>query len=635
VVERNGSRRSGARAGLLRRGGAGLGLWLALFALPACHGRPRLEPAARPLSVLDDRPKNVVFDLSHDAPESTAGGGLLPLPAQRTYAGLVGLLEKARQQPAPGYFVRFGEHSFDWARTQELGQLLGELRATGRPVVCHANAFTNASMWLALAGCDQIWLSPAGTVDTVGIGAEAVYLKRLLDRFKVKAEFLHVGRYKSAAETMTRDSASEDAKESLEAVLASIRQSWLDGVAKLNKDPAVVGALEAGPWVPNAARAVGLITHIGYESEARTALTEQTHESGFEPAAGAADQESAALEAGEVLRALSGAADSIGSPHIAILPASGGISMGGGGMSQDGITDQGLARQIRALRKDQSVKAVVLRIDSPGGSALASDLLWRELMDLRRDKPVIASVGNMAASGGYYLACAAERIVAEPTSIVGSIGVVGGKIVIGEALDEFGVSTQFFSAKPGEFAQKRAAYMSSVSGWDDATRERVQEQMQAVYDLFISRVAEGRKLDPAKVREVAEGRIWSGAQGLERGLVDEFGGLSRAVVIAKELAKLPSDAPVTVEGPTGGLLELLGLGENADESSVRSALAQLQAAQPAASQVALAAWARAGMAESALAMAASKGVSTQLQSLAPLLGGERVLAVMPFTFETK
>jgi protease-4 len=223
----------------------------------------------------------------------------------------------------------------------------------------------------------------------------------------------------------------------------------------------------------------------------------------------------------------------------------------------------------------------------------------------------------MAASGGYYLACAAESIFAEPTSIVGSIGVVGGKIVLDEALDEFGVSTQFFSAKPGEFANKRAAYMSSVSGWDDATRERVQEQMQAVYDLFIARVSEGRKLDPAKVREIAEGRIWSGAQGRERGLVDEFGGLSEAVKRAKERAGLSSDSPVSIEGPNGGLMELLGLGDEPDEEQVRAAIARLQATQPAWTKL------------------LDRGFSSQMQSLTPLLSGERVLAVMPFAFETK
>jgi protease IV len=591
---------------------------LAALLVGGCQGRPRLEHQQRPLSVLDERPNNVVFDLSRDAPESTAGGGLFPIPTERTFAGLVGLLERAAREPAPGYFIRFGEHSFDWARTQELGRLLTKLRGAEHPVVCHANAFTNASMWLALAGCDQIWLSPAGSVDTVGIGAEAVYLKRLLERFKVKADFLHVGRYKSAAETLTRDGASDDAKESLESVLASIRQTWLDGVAKLNKDPAVVGALEAGPWVPKAALAAGLITHIGYESEARRALTELTQNDDFESATGAQDEAEAALDASELLRALGGVSDSIGTPHVAILPASGAIAMGGGdGMNQEGITEQGLRKAIRALRKDRAVKAVVLRIDSPGGSALASDLLWRDLMDLRNEKPLIASIGNMAASGGYYLACAADRILAEQTSIVGSIGVVGGKIVLDEALDEVGVTTQFFSAKPGDFAQKRAAYMSAVSGWDDATRERVQQQMQAIYDLFISRVAEGRKLDPAKVREVAEGRIWSGAQGHERGLVDEFGGLSDAVRIAKERADLPSDSPVTVEGPAGGLLELLGLGEESDEQEVRAALAKLQAAQPA--------WTK----------TLTAGFSSQLQSLTPLLSGERVLAVMPFAFEAK
>lgn len=583
--------------------------------LSACHGLPRTHGPRRALAELDDRPHNVVFDLSVPIPENTNAGGLLPLPPERTFAGLIGALERAKAAPAPGYFVRLGENTFDWAKTQELGQALGALRGPDHPVICHGNAFSNASMWLALAGCDQIWLSPAGTVDTVGIAAESVYLKRLLERFKVHADFLHVGRYKSAAETLTRDGPSDDAKESLESVLASIRQTWLEGVGKLNRDPAIVGALEAGPWVPKAALAAGMITHIGYESEARSALAVTTHVEQFESSFGPGQEQHAAAEAAELLHALGGVSDSVGSPHVAILPASGGINMGGGEGMQEGITSEGLARQIRALKRDNSVKAVVLRIDSPGGSALASDLLWHELMELRSEKPLIASVGSMAASGGYYLASAADVLIAEETSIVGSIGVVGGKIVLNEALDEFGVSTQVFSAKPGDFARQRAAYLSSISGWDDATRERVQEQMQAVYDLFIERVAEGRHLDPNRVREVAEGRIWSGAQGRERGLVDEFGGLSEATKRAKERAGLAPDAPVTVEGPSGGLLEMLGLGSDSDDADTRAALLRAQAKEPEWWSV------------------VTPGLRSQFEGLLPLLGGERVLAVAPFAFE--
>ncbi len=589
---------------------------LSLCSQLGCEGRPRGIESSRPLSQLGQRDEIIVFDLARQAPESSLSGGLFPLPPERTYAGLVRALKKAKEEPAPAYLVRLGTNSFSWAQTEELGRLLAELRGKEHPVVCHAHGYGNTSIWLARTGCDEVWLSPAGTVDTVGIAGQSVYLKRLLARFEVKADFLHVGRYKSAAESLTEDGPSEAAKESMRAVLASIREAWREGISQAKDDPLTVDAIENGPWVPEAALAVGLIDRIGYESAAREHLEELSGREEFKSALGALEDSDAALDVAGILRALTGADDATGQPHVAILPAIGGISMeSGGGLSEEGITAKEWTKQIRALKKNDAVKAVVLRIDSPGGSALASDLLWHELMELREKKPLVASVGNMAASGGYYLACAADAIFAEKTSIVGSIGVVGGKIVFDDALDRFGVSSYTFTAKDSDDEGARAAYLSVLTDWDEPTRQRVQEQMDSIYDLFVSRVSEGRKLPKEQVLVSAEGRIWSGAQGQDRGLVDSFGGLSEALVEAKARADLPPDAPVTLEGPQGSLLEMLGLGDEPSEEDVRHALARIQASGPMW-------WG-----------ALSAAQRAQLQSLLPLVQGERVLAVMPFFFE--
>lgn len=586
--------------------------------LGACDGRPRSIEPLRPLDQLGEGDKNVLFDLSQDAPETTAGGGFFPLPPERTYAGLVHALKDAKRQRAPGYLVRFGAHSFNWAQTEELGRLLGELRGEEHPVVCHAHGYGNASIWLAAAGCDEVWLSPAGTVDTVGIAGQSVYLKRLLERLKIKADFLHVGQYKSAAESLTEDGPSESAKQSMEAVLASMREAWVDGVSEHRSDPLVKEAIENGPWVAKAAQAVGLVDSIGYESQARERLIELSGKKGFESAFNAAERRKDAFDIAQIMRAVTGGADGTQQPHVAVLPAQGGINMeGGGGMSDEGISVQALTPLIRRLKKDTSVKAVVLRIDSPGGSALASDLLWHELMLLREKKPLIVSVGNMAASGGYYLASAAHAIVAERTSIVGSIGVVGGKIVLDDALDEFGISAHTFTATDASDEGARAAYLSVLTDWDEATRRRVQEQMDDIYDLFVERVVEGRGMEKERVLASAEGRIWSGAQGHDRGLVDSFGGLAEALAQAKERAGLPADAPVTVEGTAGSLLEMLGLGEDADEEDVRAAAIKAQAARPA--------WFN----------ALTQSQRIYLSSLLPMLSGERVLAIAPFVFETE
>jgi len=266
-----------------------------------------------------------------------------------------------------------------------------------------------------------------------------------------------------------------------------------------------------------------------------------------------------------------------------VVPAEGAITMAPGGpLQQGGITASALGKTLRRMERDDSVKAVVLRINSPGGSPLASDLLWHDMMALQKKKPLIVSVGNMAASGGYYIACAGQRIFAERTSIVGSIGVFGGKINVGPAIEPFGIHAETFAASPEPGAAERAAFNSPLTAWDDATRERVRAQMQGIYDLFIARVAHGRHLEVEKVRASAEGHIWSGDQGLERGLVDEIGGLADALAAARKAAHLDADAPVSVEGGRESLLDSLLLGDDASDADAAAAFERLSAAPAAA-----------------------------------------------------
>jgi protease-4 len=297
--------------------------------------------------------------------------------------------------------------------------------------------------------------------------------------------------------------------------------------------------------------------------------------------------------------------------HVALVVASGTIQMESGGpWSSDGIAFRPLAKTLRRIANDDSVKAVVLRLSSPGGSALASDLLWHELMDLRAKKPLIASVGDMAASGGYYMASATQQIFAEKSSIVGSIGVVGGKIVIADALSGIGINTATFAANPTPGSAERATYMSMLTPWDPPTIQKVQNQMNSVYQLFLQRVSQGRGLPIEAVAQVAEGRIWSGEQGLQRKLVDTFGGLDDALSRARELGKLNAEAPVIVEGAGETLLDLLSLDDHAEEEQVRAALAKLRA-QPSALDV------------------LTPQFRPFVAMLQPMLEGERVLAIIP------
>jgi protease-4 len=264
---------------------------------------------------------------------------------------------------------------------------------------------------------------------------------------------------------------------------------------------------------------------------------------------------------------------------VAVVPMQGAIATDAGGpFGGGGISSTAMVKVLNRLARNDNVKAVVVRIDSPGGSPLASDLIWHELMLMRKKKTVIASVGGMAASGGYYIASAADRIYAEPASIVGSIGVFGGKLVLSPALKEIGITSVTFPASKAEGAAERAGYLSPLVAWDEPTRERVRALMQGIYDLFISRVAEGRKMPADKVLPNAEGRIWSGPQGLERGLVDKLGGLLEAIADARKAGGVDATTPVTVEGGPESLLDMLSLGDgDNDESHIAAALARYQA----------------------------------------------------------
>ena len=286
----------------------------------------------------------------------------------------------------------------------------------------------------------------------------------------------------------------------------------------------------------------------------------------------------------------------------------------GGLFEVSGITARAMQKTLERLEKDEAVRAVVVRIDSPGGSALASDLIWKQLMRLRKKKPVIASIGSMAASGGYYLAAAANAIVAERTSIVGSIGVVAGKIVVGSAFEQIGVNNVVFPASPEPNAAARAAYSSPMVQWNDVMRAKVKDQINAIYGLFVARVAEGRRKPTELIKKSAEGRIWSGAQGLENGLVDRIGGLHQALQLARRLGALDPDAPVSVEGVSDSLLEMLFLADDASSVEIIDAYARWQARSTPIQRLIPA------------------PLRPFVKSLEPLLSNEHVLTAVPFAF---
>jgi protease-4 len=589
------------------RGLAGLRPWIwLLLGAVACEGRPRASSTgAHAGQDVRKGPFIALLDLSDGLPEQPSGGWLGFGPKGVAFDDLVRAIDRlGEESDVRGVLVRMGGARAGLARSTEVGAMLANLRGH-LPIWCHADEYSNASLYLAARGCDRVWASPAGSVDAIGLAAQTIYFHKLLSEVVgLDVDFLQVGRFKGAEEPFTRDGPSPEARESLEATMTDLRSVWLEGL-RAGRPRAEPSAAEDGPYAAAMAKEHNLVDEVGYFDAAREALEKATGAVRTRPLLGTPAQAAGSVHVGELLRDLAG--ESFGGAPIALVRATGAISMDGTGMLGDGgIVERRLIKTLTRLEKDDDVKAVVLRIDSPGGSALASDLLWHELMRIRDSKPLVVSIGDMAASGGYYLASAGSVVFADEASIVGSIGVVGGKIAANRALERIGVHAETFPAKVGDSqAAARAAYESLLVPWDDATRERVLETMTGVYDLFLQRVSDGRRIPIERVRASAEGRIFSGKDGKTRGLVDELGGLREAIGRARVLAHLAPDARLANYDEAPGFFQTLVDDEPEGHTHQHGAA-------------------------SALARGFTPDLVPLLDSLAPIAAGEQALCALPF-----
>jgi protease-4 len=578
----------------------------------ACDGRRRAGASGAASRDEPTRgPAIAVLDLSDGVPEQ-APAGFLGLPSNG--GSLEQLIEEVesleRDDHAFGVLVRLGATRIGLARATEIGALLEHL---GRklPVWCHADEMSNATIYLSARGCKRIWVSPGGTVDAIGLAAQMVYFHKLLaDELGLDIDFLQVGKFKGAQEPFTRNGPSPEARASLETTLSGMRAAWIDGI-HAGRPAIAEGVAEDGPYSADGARKRGLVDEIGYFDEARLALEKETRTERAQVKLGPGSETGDGDPLSAALGALTG--DSMGQEPVVVVPAVGAISSEGGGLlgQGGGIVARHLLATVLRLEKDDDVKAVVLRIDSPGGSALASDLLWHALMRLKAQKPLVISIGDMAASGGYYLASAGSVVFADEASIVGSIGVVGGKVAAGHALEKIGVYADTVAAKTGDpHAAARAAYESLLTSWDDDTRRRLLETMTGIYDLFLARIAEGRRIPVARVAESAEGRIFSGREGKARGLVDELGGLSEAIVRAREMAGLAPNARVGIVRESAGFLRALLQGDAPHEQ------------------------ARGGSLGDSVAELAPE-LAPFVASLSPMVGHEPALCALPFALTVR
>ena len=405
-----------------------------------------------------------------------------------------------------------------WAQTQELRAALADFKSSGKALTAYLEFGGTQEYYLASVA-DRIVMMPAGQLDLTGLATYELFFRGALDKLGVQPDLLHIGDYKTAANTFTEKAFTKAHREMSE----SLNRDWYEELVRTiaagrQKTPEHVrAAIDGGPYLADQALKAGLIDRVAYEDQ----LDDEGPEKGTKR-----------LEAETYYRAVVPSTSRIPGARIAVLYATGTIESGRSNPDGGSTGSETFVEWLRKVRVDSLVRAIVVRIDSPGGSAIASEVIWRELMLTRDLKPLIVSMGDVAASGGYYIAVPAHTIVAEPGTLTGSIGVVTGKFVLGGTADKLGIGTDAVSDG------KNAQIYSPFRPFNQEERARVEEQMRATYELFVSRVATGRNSSREKVDAVGQGRVWTGHQALERGLVDELGGLARAIRLAKERAKL-------------------------------------------------------------------------------------------------
>jgi protease-4 len=471
------------------------------------------------------------FDL--DRPYGYNPRGNVLTPAPEGYLALLRRLRDAGSDPqVRGLLLEVGDAGFSFAQIEELRGLIADARKNGKPVVAYLSEGASNGAYLLAAACEKVYLHPAGGVDLIGVGAELQFFRGTLDLVGVQAQYAKRAEFKSAPEQFTNTSSSDANREEMNKLLDDLYATLVHGVAtgRGKTDEEIRTLIDGGPFTGDEAVAAGLVDGLVYPDELERTLSgafglfpngyntvddyaEMPDQSGWAP-----------------------------QRAIAIVTVDGPISTGAsspGSIISGGSTgSETVVQALDQARRATAVKAVVLRVDSPGGSSFASDEIWRAVERLKKEgKPVIVSMGGYAASGGYYVSAGADSIYALPTTITGSIGVYGGKFNAQGLFDKLQLQTE-------RFDRGRNASMYSLSvPLDEVQFAALDHSVGETYRQFKEKVQQGRGLTPEKVEEVARGRVWSGSAAKERGLVDEFGGLFAAVDAARAKAGMAQGAP--------------------------------------------------------------------------------------------
>ena len=462
-----------------------------------------------------------------------------------------------------------------WGKADEFRDAIKEFRTSGKPVYAYMEIGTNREYYLATAA-DKIYLPPSGDIYINGFAAEAMFYKGSLDKLGIEADVIQIGpKYKNAPDQYIKKEMGDGQREVLNAVLDEYFSRFTTAISESRKKSVddVKALIDGAPYNAVKAKSLGLIDDAIYRDQVDDAL-----------------KATLGYKEGDKLRTISGGqyreipSDSLGlntGEKVAVIYASGAINIGhssNGPLNGEMVGSDTIVDAINDAAEDNAIKAIVLRVDSPGGSALASDMMWHAIENAKAKKPVVVSMADVAASGGYYIACNANKIVAEPATITGSIGMFLGKPVVKGFYDWLGVSNEYV------MRGKNAGIFRETEKFTPDERAKMTEQANVVYyDNFVPKVAAGRKKTTEEVNAIGQGRVWTGTQAKANGLIDEFGGLEKAISIAKELANLPTDKEVkrVVFPEPRPFFETLFGNDSSSETKEQQAQAALLESMPA------------------------------------------------------
>lgn len=502
---------------------------IAIALLADSLGRPSVpENSVLVLSVSGDLP-----DYVPEEPLAKAFG----VGQAQSFTSLLTQIRKAKVDNRIGaVLLDIDFPGIGWGKADELRDAIADLRTSGKPVYAYMEIGMNREYYIASAA-EKIFLAPPGSLYVNGFTAEAMFYKGSLDKLGIETEVIQIGpKYKNAPDQYTKTEMGDGQKEVVNALLDEYYGRFTNAVAESRKKSVddVKAMVDNAPYTAAQAKSQGLIDDAMYreqvDSELKTRLgyNEDTK-----------------------LRTISGGryreipSDTLGlnmGEKIAVIYASGAINTGrssNGTFGGQMVGSDTVVSAVNDAANDKSIKAIVLRVDSPGGSALASDLMWYALENAKAKKPVVVSMSDVAASGGYYIAANANKIVAEPSTVTGSIGMFMGKPVIKGLYTWLGINNQY------TMRGKNAGVFRETEKWTPEERAKMVEQANAVYyDNFLPKVAKGRNKTVEDANSLGQGRVWTGTQAKANGLVDEFGGLEKAIDIAKQLAELPTEKDV-------------------------------------------------------------------------------------------